>query len=56
MLSTGQSGNALSPHYRDWTDEVAAVQSITIMTPPRAPAGDAFDTLVCCGRRARPVP
>lgn len=46
MLSTGQSGNALSPHYRDWTDKWAAVQSITIGAPPRAPAGDAFDTLV----------
>lgn len=44
MSSTGQSGNALSPHYRDWTDKWAAVQSIAIGARP--PRGTAFETLV----------
>lgn len=46
MTSTGQSGNALSPHYRDWTEEWAAVQLITIGAHRRNPGGDSFDTLV----------
>lgn len=46
MTSTGQSGNALSPRYRDWTGKWAAVESITI-APRRRPLGeDTFDTLV----------
>lgn len=46
MTSTGQSGNALSPHYRDWTERWAAVQFITIGHPRRNAGGDAFETLV----------
>ncbi|WP_454764026.1 penicillin acylase family protein [Cupriavidus campinensis] len=46
MTSTGQSGNALSPHYRDWTERWAAVQFITIGARPRNVGGDTFDTLV----------
>jgi len=46
MTSTGQSGNALSPHYRDWTGKWADVQFITIGAHRRNPGGDSFDTLV----------
>lgn len=46
MSSTGQSGNALSPHYRDWTDKWAGVQYITIGSHRRNPGGDSFETLV----------
>lgn len=30
MNSTGQSGNVLSPHYRDWTERWANVQYVTL--------------------------
>lgn len=46
MTSTGQSGNALSPHYRDWTDKWAGVQFITVGAHRRNPGGDSFDTMV----------
>jgi penicillin amidase len=44
--STGQSGNVMSTHYRDWTDKWAAVQYITMAPGRRAPGNEAFDTLV----------
>jgi len=46
MDSTGQSGNALSPHYRDWTGKWAAVQYLTIPSLRATPGQAAFDTLV----------
>ncbi|MGT2508513.1 penicillin acylase family protein [Cupriavidus basilensis] len=46
MDSTGQSGNIMSTHYRDWTDKWAAVQYITMAAGRRAPGNEAFDTLV----------
>lgn len=46
MDSTGQSGNALSPHYRDWTGKWAAVQYFTIPHGRRTPGQEAFETLV----------
>ncbi|GAB7546329.1 penicillin acylase family protein [Cupriavidus sp. 8B] len=53
MDSTGQSGNVMSTHYRDWTDKWAAVQYITMAPGRRAPGNEAFDTLVLqpAGRR-----
>ncbi|MDW3688062.1 penicillin acylase family protein [Cupriavidus sp. CV2] len=53
MDSTGQSGNVMSTHYRDWTDKWAAVQYITMAPGRRAPGNEAFDTLVLqpVGRR-----
>ncbi|REF02003.1 penicillin acylase family protein [Cupriavidus plantarum] len=54
MSSTGQSGNALSPHYRDWTDKWAAVQSIVIGGRARPPGGEAFETLVLRPKGAQP--
>ncbi|AZG14353.1 penicillin acylase family protein [Cupriavidus pauculus] len=53
MSSTGQSGNALSPHYRDWTDKWAAVQFIQIGAQRRNPGGDSFETLVLQPARDR---
>ncbi len=46
MDSTGQSGNVMSTHYRDWTDKWAAVQYITMAPGRRAPGNEVFDTLV----------
>lgn len=46
MDSTGQSGNVMSTHYRDWTDKWAAVNYITMAPGRRAPGNEAFDTLV----------
>ncbi|MCY1292886.1 Penicillin amidase [compost metagenome] len=43
MDSTGQSGNALLPRYRDWTGKWAAVEYVTM---PLAPAQADALTLV----------
>jgi penicillin amidase len=45
MDSTGQSGNPVSPSYRDWTGKWAAVEYITLASR-REPAREPFDTLV----------
>lgn len=37
MDSTGQSGNALLPRYRDWTGKWAAVEYVTIPPVPSPP-------------------
>ncbi|WP_137928504.1 penicillin acylase family protein [Cupriavidus sp. 2SB] len=54
MASTGQSGNALSPHYRDWTDKWARVEFVTIGGHRRNPGGDSFDTLVLQPGKPKP--
>jgi len=46
MDSTGQSGNVMSTHYRDWTDKWVAVQYITLAPARRGQGNEAFDTLV----------
>ncbi len=53
MTSTGQSGNALSPNYRDWTGKWAAVEFVTIAPQRRMLGDDAFDTLVLAPAAAR---
>ncbi|AOY90824.1 acyl-homoserine-lactone acylase [Cupriavidus sp. USMAA2-4] len=44
--STGQSGNVLSRHYRDWTDKWAAVQYISLDPGQFKRGSTAFDTLI----------
>jgi len=44
--STGQSGNVLSPHYRDWTDKWVAVQYISLDPRQIKRGSEAFDTLI----------
>lgn len=46
ISSTGQSGNVLSSHYRDWTERWAKVEFVTLDRARRAAGGDAFETLV----------
>ncbi|AEI77236.1 acyl-homoserine lactone acylase QuiP [Cupriavidus necator N-1] len=46
MDSTGQSGNALLPRYRDWTGKWAAVEYVTIPPVPSLPQQAAPDTLI----------
>jgi penicillin amidase len=45
MDSTGQSGNPVSPNYRDWTGKWAAVEYIKL-AGRREPVREPFDTLV----------
>ncbi|WP_455282022.1 penicillin acylase family protein [Cupriavidus necator] len=46
MDSTGQSGNALLPRYRDWTAKWAAVEYVTIPPVPAKPGKGEADTVV----------
>ncbi|MFS8979002.1 penicillin acylase family protein [Cupriavidus necator] len=46
MDSTGQSGNALLPRYRDWTAKWAAVEYVTIPPVAAKPGKDEADTVV----------
>jgi hypothetical protein len=54
MNSTGQSGNVLSSHYRDWTDRWVNVQYVMIGQERRAAVAATFDTLVLAPAQANP--
>lgn len=41
MISTGQSGNVMSPHYRDLAEKWGALEYVTIPTKPESYQGEA---------------
>lgn len=46
ITPTGQSGNVLSPHYRDWTEQWARGEYVTIQGAGHPAGAKAFETLV----------